>query len=65
MNHDWTLNDENNHSKFGVIPINHPLIQANLSYRRSRKEMRVPVGSFPLDMNDLLKNDLVYRFGKP
>jgi hypothetical protein len=59
MDHNWTLNDENNHNHFGVIPINQPQIQMNLSYKRSRNANTVPVASVPLDMSDLLTNNLV------
>ena len=60
MDRNWTLNDEINHHKHGFIPINQPRIRMNLSYRKSSREgSKVPVASFPLDLNDLLRRDLV------
>ena len=59
VSHDWTLNDEINHNKFGILPINEPRILMNLSYQRTRQRKKVPVGSFPLDMSDLLGSGLV------
>ena len=60
MARNWTLNDEIGHHKHGFIPIDQPRIQMNLSYRRSAsKGNKVFVASFPLDLNDLLKRDLV------
>lgn len=57
--HNWTLNDEINHNKFGVIPSNQHRIQMNLSYQNSRTEKSFPVARLLLDMADLLGNGLV------
>jgi hypothetical protein len=34
-------------------------VQMNLSYQKSSKGDKVPIASFPVDLQDLLKKDLV------
>jgi hypothetical protein len=61
MIRNWTLNDEINHHKHGFIPINQPQLRMNLSYQKSASLGNTVsvVASFPLDLPDLLKKDLI------
>jgi hypothetical protein len=61
MSRNWILNDEIHHHKHGFIPEHETVVQMNLSYRRSKSGTVLPVASSRLDLNELLRRDLVRR----
>src|ERR1035441_771474 len=61
MARNWTLNDEIHHHKHGFIPKNETVVQMNLSYKSSKNGTVFPVGSSRLDLNELLRRELIRR----
>jgi hypothetical protein len=53
----WTLNDEIQHHKHGFIA--EAALQMDLSYKKNRNTSAIPVASISMDLNSLLKRDLV------